>query len=272
MQKMVITCAVTGAETTREHTPHVPITPEEIAESAYQAYLAGAAICHLHVRDKDGNPTQDLEVFKEAISLIRDKCDIVIEVTTGGAVGMTPKERLQPVTLKPDMASLDCGTVNFGDDYIVNTLPVMREFATQMNELGVKPTLECFDMSHIYASKQLIKEGLLKPPYHYGFVMNVPGGVPYNATMLAGFLKELPPESYWTVIGVGKTSVNAVCGALSFGGFIRVGFEDCIFYSKGVLAESNAQMVERAASLAKTAGFELASPGDVRKLFGLKDA
>ncbi|RPI60820.1 MAG: 3-keto-5-aminohexanoate cleavage protein, partial [Planctomycetaceae bacterium] len=128
MAKMVITCAVSGAEVTREHNPNLPITPEEIAVAAADAQKAGAAILHLHVRDKDGKPTQDLAVFKDAISRIRSKCDIVIEVTTGGAVGMSAEERLAPVTLDPDMASLDCGTVNFGDEYFVNSLPMMRTF------------------------------------------------------------------------------------------------------------------------------------------------
>jgi len=270
MNKMIITCAVTGAETTKEHNPNLPVSPQEIALSTYEAYKAGASIVHVHVRDKDGNPTQDLEVFKEAIDLIRAKCDIVIETTTGGAVGMTPEERLQPVLLKPDMASLDCGTVNFGDEYIVNTLPIMREFAKKMKEMGVQPTLECFDLSHIYASHQLIKEGLLEPPYHYGFVMNVPGGVKYTPENLSFFVDRLPEGSYFTVMGIGgRASLMSHYGAISTGGFIRVGFEDNIYYSRGVLAESNAQLVERAVRITKEAGLDIATSDDVRKLFKL---
>ena len=270
MSKMVITCAVTGAETTRAHHPRLPITAEEIADAALEAREAGAAILHLHVRTEDGQPTQDLEVFRRAISAIRRKCDIVIEVTTGGAVGMTPEERLAPVQLEPEMASLDCGTVNFGDDYIVNTLPMMREFASQMLARRVQPTLECFDLSHVYASQVLIKEGLVKPPFHYGLVMNVPGGVKYEADTLGLLLAKLPAGAHWTVMGVGRASVPAVCGALAFGGFIRVGFEDNVYYHKGVLAESNAQLVERAARMSRDAGHAIATPDDVRQLFTLR--
>lgn len=134
MDKMVITCAITGAETTREQQPNLPVTPEEIANATYEAYKAGASIVHVHARNNDGTPTQAPEVFREIIELIRQKCDIVIELTTGGAVGMTAEERVKVVALKPDMASLDCGTVNFGNDYIVNTLPDMRHFAREMEK------------------------------------------------------------------------------------------------------------------------------------------
>lgn len=271
MYKMVITCAVCGAETTKEHNPNLPITPEEIAQSAYDAYKAGASIIHLHVRDNEGKPTQDIEIFRKTISLIREKCNVVIEVTTGGAVGMTDEERMQVIQLSPEMASLDCGTVNFGDDYIVNTIPTMRKFAMEMKKYNVRPTLECFDLSHIYASQVLIKEGLVEPPFHYGFVMNVPGGVKYDVETLDFFVRRIPEGSYFTVMGIGgKASVLSHYGAISLGGFIRVGFEDNVYYSKGVLAESNAQLVERAVRISKEYGCEIATPDDVRKMFKLK--
>lgn len=267
--KTIITCAVCGAETTRERQPALPVTCEEIADSAREACLAGASIIHLHVRKDDGLPTQDPEVFRKTISLIRKKCDAVVEITTGGAVGMSPEERIAPVKLKPDMASLDCGTVNFGNEYIVNTLPVMRRFAEEMNANGVKPTLECFDFSHVRASRILIREGLVKSPYHYGFVMNVPGGIKYSPKTLSFLIDSLPPESYFTVMGIGKSWVSAMFGAAAFGGFMRVGFEDNIYYSRGRLAKSNAELVEKATRIAKEADLEIASPGDVRKMFGL---
>jgi 3-keto-5-aminohexanoate cleavage enzyme len=271
MAKVFITCAVTGAETTREQNPNLPITPEEIAHAAHEAYLAGAGILHLHVRDPKGQPTQDLEVFKTTIDLIRKKCDIIIEVTTGGAVGMTPEERLQPVRLEPEMASLDCGTVNFGNDYIVNTLPMMREFAALMQDKKVRPTLECFDLSHIFASQVLIKEGLVKPPFHYGFVMNVPGGVKYEADTLGFFLGKIPKESLWTAMGIGgKASLPALAGALTYGGNIRVGFEDNVYFAKDRLAKSNGELVARAAHLVKEFGFEVATPADIRKALALR--
>lgn len=273
MGKMVITCAVTGAEVTREHNPNLPITPEEIAVAAAEAREAGAAILHLHVRRDDGTPTQDIEVFRDAIARIRSKCDIVIEVTTGGAVGMSDEERLAPVTLKPDMASLDCGSVNFADEVLINTLPTMRRFAKAMKEHGVRPTLECFDLSHVDASKMLIKEGLLEPPFHYGLVLNVPGAVRYDAETLNFFVRRLPEGAHWTMVGVGGRVANeAIYGSLSNGGFIRVGFEDNVFFKRGVLAESNAQLVDRAARISREYGHEIATPDDVRAMFNLRRA
>ncbi len=270
MDKVIITCAVCGAETTKDKCPNLPITPQEIADSTYEAYLAGASIVHLHVRNDDGTPTQDINVFKQTIELIRRKCDIVIEITTGGAVGMTPQERIAPVRLEPDMASLDCGTVNFGDDYIVNTLPIMRDFASEMNRYKVKPTLECFDLSHILSTHILIKDGLIKPPYHYGFVMNVPGAMGFNHRLLSNMISELPSDSEFTVMGIGKAHLPAIYAAVAFGGHIRVGFEDNIYYSKGVVAKSNAEFVERAVRLIKEAQRQIATPADVREFFKLR--
>ena len=272
-EKVIITCAVTGAETTREAQPALPVTPEEIAQSAFEAWEAGAAVLHLHVRHDDGSPTQDVAVFRKAIELVRSRCDIVIECTTGGAVGMTPEERLQPVTLQPEMASLDCGTVNFGDEYIVNTLPVMRQFAKAMREHGVRPTLECFDLGHVYASHILIKEGLLDEPYHYGLVLNVPGSVKYEPDVLEIFVRKLPRGAHWTLMGIGgKANLDAIYGALSLGGNVRVGFEDNIYYSKGRLAKSNAELVERAVRIAKDCGRPIARPDDVREMLKLRKA
>lgn len=270
MAKLVITCAVTGAETTREQNPNLPITPAEIADSAAEACEAGAAILHLHVRDSAGNPTQDIDVFREAIELTRAKCNIVIEATTGGAVGMSLKERMQPLQLDPEMASLDCGTVNFEDDYIVNTLPMMRQCAAEMKSRRVFPTLECFDISHIDAAALLVEEGMVTPPLHYGIVLNVPGAVRYDANALDFFVRRLPKDSFWTVIAIGgRVALTAARRAAAAGGFIRVGFEDNVWYAKGQLAESNAQLVEQAVKVAADAGREVATPDDVRKMLGL---
>lgn len=269
MEKVVITCAVTGAETTREQNPNLPVTAAEISDAARDAREAGAAILHLHVREADGTPTQDAAVFSEAIGLVRAACDIVIEVTTGGAVGMTPVERLQPLALGPEMASLDCGTVNFGDEYIVNTLPMMREFALEMKRRGVRPTLECFDLSHLDAAAVLIEEGIVEPPLHYGLVLGPPGGVRFNAATLEFMTRRLPAGAFWTAIGTGRASTPVMLAALALGGFARVGFEDNVYYRRGELAVSNAQLVERAARLARETGMEVATPSDVRWIFDL---
>jgi 3-keto-5-aminohexanoate cleavage enzyme len=269
--KIVITCACTGAETSKDLQPALPITPEEVAQAAEECRAAGAAILHLHVRDEKGQPTQNVERFRQAIELVRRKTDIIVEITTGGAVGDTAEERLRPViALEPEMASLDCGTVNFGDEYIVNTLPVMREFAAEFKRRKVRATLECFDLGHVYASHYLIKEGLIEAPYHYGFVLNVPGAVPYSVENLTAFMKALPQGADFTVMGIGRSSLPAQYGALANGGWIRVGFEDNVYFSKGVLARNNAELVERAARISHEAGLKPATPDEVRQYLKLR--
>lgn len=269
--KVMITAAITGAETTKEAQPNLPVTPQELADSAYECYKAGASIVHLHVREDDGTPTQDPAIFKKAIELIREKCDILIEVTTGGAVGMSAEERLEPVLLKPDMASLDCGSVNFGDDILFNGFPDLRTFARTMKENGVKPTIECFDFGHINNAKILIKEGLLDPPYYFTFVTGVPGGIPATAKNLIFMRDELPEQSIWGSIGIGgRASLPMALAALVTGGNVRVGFEDNIYYRKGELAKSNAQLVARIANFCQELGHEVATVEDARKILGLR--
>jgi 3-keto-5-aminohexanoate cleavage enzyme len=269
--KIVITCACTGAETTKAQNPALPVTPEEIAQAAADARDAGAAILHLHVRDGEGRPTQDPEVFRRAVSLIRARSDIVVELTTGGAIGDEPEERLAPIViLEPEMASLDCGTVNFGEDCIVNTLPTMRKFAREFRAHGVRATLECFDLGHVWASRILEREGLLDRPLHYGFVLGVPGSVPYSPEILQSFIRALPGGANFTVMGIGKASLSAQFGAIASGGWIRVGFEDNVYYARGRPAKSNAELVERAARIAREAGLEPATPDDVRAYLRLK--
>jgi 3-keto-5-aminohexanoate cleavage enzyme len=272
MSKIVITCAVTGAETTREQNPNLPITPGEIATAAAEARQAGAAILHLHARDGEGEATSDLEIFRAAIQEIRAATDIVIEVTTGGAVGMSIDERLAVLDLEPEMASLDCGTVNFGDEYIVNALPDVRRAAAIMQDKGVRATLECFDLSHIDTAALLLKEKLISPPLHYGLVLGVPGAVRYDDETLDFFVKRLPPGASWTAIGIGgRGEMAANTRAIATRGHVRVGFEDNIWFEKNVLAESNAQLVARVAKQARDAGREIAAPADVRALLALKE-
>ncbi len=269
--KLVITCACTGAETTKAQNPALPITPDEVAKTAEECRAAGAAILHLHVRNDDGTPTASVARFKEAIEAVRRKTDIIVEITTGGAVGDTAEDRLRPIAaLQPEMASLDCGTVNFGDEYIVNDLPTMRVFAAEFRKHKVRATLECFDLGHVYASHYLIKEGLLEAPYHYGFVLNVPGAVPYSVENLSAFIRALPAGADYTVMGIGRSSLPAQFGAMANGGWIRVGFEDNVYFSKGVLAKSNAELVERAARIAREGGLKPATPDEVRQYLKLR--
>lgn len=275
--KVMITAAISGAETTREQQPNLPVTPEEMAAAARACREAGASIIHLHVRNDDGSPTADVGRFAETIAAIREATDVVIEVTTGGAIGMSEEERLGPVLrldgdLKPEMASLDAGSVNFGDEILPNSLPMMRRFAQAMLERGVKPTFECFDLGHVYNARLLIDEGLVDPPFHFTFVLGVPGALPATVEAMVQMVAALPDADLeWTGIGVGGRGSVVVPPAATFmGGHARVGFEDNIWYKKGVLAASNAQLVARIAEMVRSFGREVATPDDVRERFGLK--
>ncbi len=270
MHKLIITAALVGAEVTRLDHPRLPITPQEIAQAAYEAYQAGASIIHLHVRKPDGTPTQDREVFRETITRIRERCDAIIQVSTGGAVGMTPEERLAPVSLRPEMATMTTGSVNFGDEVFYNHPQDIELFARRMGEYGVKPEVEVFDTGMIASALRLVNKGLLAPPLHFNLVMGVPGGIPGTPKDLLHMVESLPLGSTWSVAGIGKAQLTLGVMAIILGGHVRVGFEDNIYYAKGVLADSNAQLVERIARLGRELGREAASPAEARELLGLK--
>jgi len=270
MDELIITCAVTGAETTREKCPGLPHTPTQIAEETARAHEAGASVVHLHVRHEDGTPTQDRNTFAEAIELIRERCPILIEVTTGGAAGMTDDERLSPLELRPPMASLDCGSVNFGDEVLLNSFPQMQAFARQMNKFDVKPTFECFDLGQVNNAKMLIDKGLVEPPYYFSFVMGVPGGVPATARNLFSMADQLPEKNLWTSIAVGgRASALLHPLAIGMGGHVRVGFEDSIHLAKGVVAESNADLVKHIVKLAGFMGRTVADVEKTKELLGI---
>ncbi|MDP2872908.1 MAG: 3-keto-5-aminohexanoate cleavage protein [Bacillota bacterium] len=272
MSKLVITAALVGAELTRKQTPNLPLTPEEIAIAAEDACNAGASVVHLHVRDKDGQATQDRDVFARTIQLIKSRCDAVIQVSTGGAVGMTPEERLQPVTLSPEMATLTCGTVNFGDAIFANPFPLIRRFARAMREHGVRPEVEVFDTGAIATAERLIGLGLLEPPVHFDFVMGMPGGIPATVRHLVCLVDSLPAGSTWTVAAIGRSQLPLNTVAVAMGGHVRVGFEDNVHYQRGVLADSNAQLVARVVRIATELGREIASPADARAMLRLPAA
>ncbi|MGI1690887.1 3-keto-5-aminohexanoate cleavage protein [Thermoanaerobacter uzonensis] len=272
MEKLIITAAICGAEVTKEHNPNVPYTIEEIAREAYATYNAGASIIHLHVRYDDGTPTQDKKRFREAIEAIKAKCpDVIIQPSTGGAVGMTSEERLQPIYLNPEMASLDCGTLNFGGDEIfVNTENMIIEFALKMNEVGVKPELEVFDKGMIDTALRLHKKGYIKTPMHFNFVMGVTGGISGEIRDFL-FLKEsIPEDSTFTATGIGRYEFSVATMAILTGGHVRVGFEDNVYISKGVLARSNGELVEKVVRIARELGREIATPQEARKILRLE--
>ena len=270
---MVITAAMVGAETTRAQTPHLPITPEEIGEDAARCREAGAAMVHLHVRKPDGTPSQDAELFRAAIREIRRRSDVLVQVSTGGAVGMTVDQRCGPLTLtgadKPDMATLTTGTVNFGEEVFSNPRPLVREIAKRIRGIGLRPEIECFDVGMIDEARYLNKEGLVDFPAHFDFVLGVPGGVGARVQVLELMAASLPEGSTWTVAGVGRHQLSMAELAIERGGNARVGLEDNIFLSKGVLAKGNWELVQAIAGRAKEKGRALASPQQARELLGL---
>lgn len=271
MDKLIITACICGAEVTKEHNPAVPYTVEEIANEAYGAYKAGASIIHLHVRYDDGTPTQDVERFRECFEAIRAKCpDVIIQPSTGGAVGMSNDERLQPITFMPEMATLDCGTCNFGgDDIFVNTENMIKDFGEKMIARGIKPEVEVFDKGMIDMANRLCKKGYIKAPMHFDFVMGVNGGISGEPRDLIFMKESIPQGSTWTVAGVGRYEFPMAVMGILMGGHVRVGFEDNVYLSKGVLAKSNAELVEKVVRLAKEFGREIATPDEAREILGL---
>ncbi|QSX05818.1 3-keto-5-aminohexanoate cleavage protein [Sedimentibacter sp. zth1] len=272
MEKLIISAAICGAEVTKEQNPAVPYTIEEIVREAKSAYDAGAAVIHLHVRWDDGTPTQETKRFQEAVDAIRKVCpDVIIQPSTGGAVGMTDLERLASTDIvpTPEFATLDCGTCNFGGDEIfVNTDNTIFNFAKIMKERGIKPELEVFDKGMVDIARKADKKGLLVHPLHFDFVL----GVQMTATLrdLVFMVGSLPEGSTWTATGLGRNAWHIAAATISLGGNVRVGFEDNLYLEKGVLAKSNGEMVAKAVQLAKLLGREIATPDEAREILGLK--
>ena len=272
MDKLIISCCICGAEVTKENNPAVPYTVEEIVREAKSAYDAGAALIHLHVRWDDGTPTQDKGRFQECVDAIRKVCpDVIIQPSTGGAVGMTDLERLQSteITPTPEMATLDCGTCNFGGDEIfINTDNTINNFGDIMKERGIKPECEVFDKGMIDLALKAAKKGHIDYPMHFDFVL----GVQMTATVrdLVIMATSIPADSTWTATGIGKTCWDIVAATIALGGHVRVGFEDNVYMSKGVLAKSNGEMVERVVQMAKLMNREVATPDEARQILGLK--
>ena len=271
MEKLIITAAICGAEVTKKHNPAVPYTIEEIGREAKLAYEAGASIIHLHVRDDDGSPTQSKERFALAFAEIKRLApDVIIQPSTGGAVGMSNTERLQPLELIPEMATLDCGTVNFGgDDIFVNTENTIKEFGEKMIKLGVKPEVEVFDKGMIDTAIRLNKQGFINSPMHFNFVMGVTGGIAASIRDLAFMIDSIPQGSTYTATGIGRFEFPIAAMSIASGGHVRVGFEDNVYLSKGVLAESNGALVEKIVRIAKELNREIASPKEARQIIGL---
>ena len=274
MDKLIITAAICGAEVTKEQNPAVPYTVEEIVREAKSAVDAGAAIVHLHVRHDDGTPTQSRDRFQECEEAILKECPNVILIpSTGGAVGMTPDERLQSTdtTPLPEMATLDCGTCNFGDEIFDNTMPTMRAFGKRMMERGIKPEYECFEMGHLDTILTMASKGEVPgAPMQFNFVLGVPGCTPATVDNLCWLVKSIPAGSTWTATGIGRHAFTLAAPTIVMGGNVRVGFEDNLYLERGVLAKSNGELVDKVVRMAKLLGRPVANSDEAREILGLK--
>lgn len=278
-KKTIITAAVTGAWPKKENNPNVPMTPSEIADDVYACWKAGAAIAHLHMRDDEGNGTMDTAKFEETVNLIHTKypdCDIVLNLTTSGDIHADDEIRVAHVKkLKPEMASYDCGSMNWlNSGLFLNTPKFLTDCGLLFQELGVKPEIEAFDPGMIGNAAYYIKKGVLKTPVHFQFCMGCANGIAGSMKNLI-FMKETADElvgkgNYtWSCFGVGHSAMEMLYGAVALGGNIRVGMEDNVMYAKGQLAESNVQFIERAVRVIKEYGKEVATPDEARQILGL---
>jgi 3-keto-5-aminohexanoate cleavage enzyme len=288
MEKLIITAAVTGSLTKREQNPNLPHTPEEIAEAATDAAKAGASMVHLHVRDpQTGAGVQDAELFTKVIRLVRARCDVIVNVTTGGAPGMSLDERIAIIPrlsgdpeVKPEMASLNCGSLNFGllnrkrREFILNEVQMnpwgtLLKFADTMKEWRVKPELEIYDAGMVNNALILQSLDALTEPLHFSFVLGVLGGMPSTIDNLVFLKNQIPGNATWSVCCVGLPIFVLAPLAIGLGGNVRVGLEDCVHISRGVLADSSAQMVAKIVRMAEEMGREVATPVEAKRILGL---
>lgn len=278
MTKTIITVATTGAHPRKEDNPNVPMTPAEIAEDIYACWQAGAAVAHMHMRDDQGNGSMDKEKFRQTVEFLRANhpdCDIVLNMTTSGALGVTDEVRMAHVEeLRPEMASFDCGSMNWlHTSVFLNPPKFLETLGHNLQSWGVKPEIEAFDPGMIANAAYYLKKGILKAPLHFQFCMGCANGIPgtmKNLIFMKETMDELCPGSTWSCFGVGHSALTMLYGAVALGGHIRVGMEDNVLYSKGVLADSNAQFVERAVRVSREFGRDVATPDDARKILGLK--
>ncbi|HVL71487.1 MAG TPA: 3-keto-5-aminohexanoate cleavage protein [Beijerinckiaceae bacterium] len=289
-RKVVITCAVTGSADTPGKNPAVPVTPEAIARSALDAAKAGAAVVHIHVRDpRTTRPSMDLTLYREVVERIRgENDDLVINLTTGaggrfvpdpdepakaapGTTLTTPENRTRHVTaLRPEICTLDVGTLNFGEQVFVNTPAHLRAMADRAKEAGAKPEIEVFELGHIEFAKRLIADGHVVEPPLFQICLGIPWGAPATPETMAQMRDRLPKNAAWSGFGISRAQFSMVAVAAALGGNVRVGLEDNIYLDRGQLAPSNAALVERAATILELTGFAVATPAEAREIFGLR--
>lgn len=275
--KRIITVATTGAWPKKENNPNVPLQPDEIAEEIYQCWKIGASVAHVHVRDEAGNDSMKVETFRKVIDTLRGEhpdCDIVLNLTAAGGIANSEEDRMAPFkTLKPEMASFDCGTMNWMHMGVFNNNPpFLEKMGYAMQEAGVKPEIEVFDPGMIYDAGYYVKKGILKAPLHFQFCMGCAGGIDATAEdllFMRATLEKVAPVSTWSAFGVGKGAMEIMYTAIAAGGHIRVGMEDNVVYKKGILAESNMQLIARARRVIEEFGYEVATSQEARAILSL---
>jgi 3-keto-5-aminohexanoate cleavage enzyme len=277
--KVIITVAQTGALVTKKMNPSVPEQPDEIADSAYDCYNEGAAIVHIHAKDKNGANSGDPAIFKEIHEKIRRKCDIIIQDSTGGGSNLTIEQRTGCLEAYPEMASLNMGTLvrTIGDGAgttFMNTRQDIETFVKRMDQFGVKPEMEIYNLAMLQEVNILIEKGLLKKPYNLNLILGMAyqGALEADHMLFPVYLQHMPDNAYFNTLGVGKAQLSLGVMGMILGGNVRVGLEDNIYYKKGELAKSNAQLVARIVKIAREMGKEPCTPAEARELFGLNPA
>lgn len=271
MEKVILTVATTGSWGSKSDSPYIPLSPEEIAEEVVNCSAAGASLAHIHARDKEGNEAISTEIFSDIVERIREKDkDIILNLTTAGP---PPHEKrmLHIKDIKPDMASFDCGSMNWLNKFVFENSPSFLEsLGACMQNNNVKPEVEIFDTGMMYNALHYIKKGILKTPVHFQFVLGAPGGMKATVKNLLFLYEMLPENSTWSAFGIGKDHLPIMYAAMSLGATgIRVGMEDNLYYNKGVLAKSNVEFVERAVRVIKEFGKEPATPAKAREILNL---
>ena len=270
--KVILTVATTGAWPSKQDTPHIPLQPKEIADDVYACWQAGASIAHIHVRDDDDKSSMDFDKFTETVELIRaTDCDIVLNLTTSGQLGLEDEDRMKHIiALKPELASYDCGSMNWAHSTVFENSPrFLEKLGMAMQENNIKPEIEIFDAGMVYNALYYLKKGVLKAPLHFQFVLGAPGGMTATVENLM-FLKTLiPADSTWGALGIGRGHLPIMYTTLALGGHVRVGMEDNIYYSKGVLAKSNVEFIERTKRIAVEIDTQIATPDEARAILGL---
>jgi uncharacterized protein (DUF849 family) len=268
---LLITVAPTGAETAKADFPQLPTTPEELAQTAKDCEQAGAAMIHIHVRDREHKPTLDLALLREWVAAVRESSDLVVQLSTGGSVHDPLDQRMKVLDAEPDSCSLTMGTTNFGDDVFSNPWPFVCDLYQLAQERGVAPEFELFDLGQVHAMRRLLDRYGLPTggKVHVDLVMGVPGGMNGTTDTLVAAVHDLPPETTsWSATGIGRSTLSVILASLSKGGHLRVGMEDVLTISKGVPVDSNAQLVERAVAIGALAQRTPMTPAQARELIG----